>query len=333
MSCLSTLVGVKGCGQSSTELYVQQLPGVTIASMDQAISNEHKAALPALTTFVEEATDQVLNEVRLKASAKYDFKSFIDNNVCGYYYEDKQEQAAEASYLTGYQIRLDQTPYLSFYINQLRLFVNHTGTVNVLVYDLIQGKLLDTIPVEAVAGEIVTVDVNKVYSSHKQRLNLFIGYASNFTSYNTSFAPVYSNTCADFCNICYSNSGTLYFRQSKIASVSPKLNTYVDTLSHGAGLSFNYSLQCSFDELLCGVRNMLAYAVLYKAGQRIMMEMKFSKRLTGIVTNFKADHAELMDYYEQEYNKQIKQVFDNMVLRDGLCYSCKQKVKSVVSLP
>ncbi len=331
MGCLSNLVGVKGCGQSPTGLYVQELPGVTIATMDSAISNEHKAATPALLEMIESATKQVIDEVRLRASAKYELNSFIDNNVIGYYYEDKQLRAAQSGYLTGYQIKIDQTPYLTLFINQLRLFVNHTGNVDILVYDLIQGKLLDTIPVAAVAGEIVTVDVNKEYSTHKQRLNLFIGYASTFESYAASYGSIY--TGADCCNVCFGGSAYINFKNVRIAQAGVKTNQYCEGIDHGSGISLNYSLQCSIDEVLCGIRNILARAVLYKAGQRIMMELKHSKRLTSIVTNFRADHAELMDYYEAEYEKSIASVFNNMVLKDSLCYSCKRKVRTEVRLP
>jgi len=338
MSCLDNLVGVRGCGSTAKDFYVNDLTGINIPDFDKAISLEHKNASAALQDIVSFATAYVDRNIGNGLGNKYQLKSFIENNVLGYYYEDKEQIAAQATYLTGYEIKIDSVPYLNLFLQGLNLFVNTTGSVPIYVYDLIQGKLLDTVTVSAVAGEIVTLnDIDLTYATNKQRLHLFIGYASTFASYKTSYISPFvsmriNEDCNNFCSGTYRN-GFIYFRSAKILASNPKTNAYLESNDYGSGLSINYSLQCSFTEVLCNARNMMALPILYKAGELIMKELKHSRRLTGVVTIYAKNHDELMKEYEMEYNKQVQDFLLNMVIPDSVCFSCTPQVKTRVALP
>jgi len=337
LSCLTNLVGVRGCGAGTYLRYVNDLTGINVPDFDKAISVEKQSASAALQDLIEVAKDEIIQEFNTHLAGKYQLKSFVESGTVGYYYDNKELQSIQSGVLTGYEVRIDQIPYLSFYLSSVKLFVNYSGTVNVLVYDLIQGKLLDTIEVTAVAGEIVSVNVDKEYFTSKQRLRLFIGYLSEHQSYKTSYTNPYSLE-AENCNTCsgkgYSDS-YIYFRAAQISNSASKIaeNLSSNTTSGGAGLSLNYSLQCSFGEYLCSVRNLLSMPVWYKAGQLIMRELKHSRRLTGVVTVYGNNHDELMKEYEANYNKHMSNLLLNSNIPNSICFSCTPKVKSVVNLP
>lgn len=337
LSCLSNLVGVRGCGTDTYLRYVNDLTGINVPDFDKAISVEKQSASAALQDLITIAKEEVIQEVNTHLSGKYQIKSLIENGTVGYYYDNKELQDAQAGVLVGYEVRVDQVPYLSFYLSSLKLFINYTGNVSVVVYDLTQGKLLDTIIVTAVAGEIVTVNVDKEYFTNKQRMRLFVGYLSTHQSYKTSYTSPYTADGED-CNTCsgkgYSES-YIYFRAAQISNSSAKIaeNLSSNTTSGGAGLSLNYSLQCSFGEHLCNVKNLLSLPVLYKAGQFIMRELKHSRRLTGVVTVYGNNHDELMKEYEASYNKHMANLLLNSNIPNSICFSCTPKVKSVVNLP
>lgn len=332
IECLKNIVGVRGCGEIPSVLYVQQLTGISIADFDKAISNEKQAALPALQEIINFSTQETVEAIRQYLTTKYSLKSFIDNNVLGYYYDDKQIVDEIPDYLTGYQIRIDKTPYLNFYISTLSLFIDVSGTVNVKIYDLIQGKLLDTIPVTAVAGEIVTVTVDKSYYTHKQRLNLFVGYSS-VGSYKTSYTHPYTDWGNEWCNSCFCDGGYIYFRSAKVVSDAQKINQDIESNTYGAGLSLSYSLQCSFDEYLCNIRNQLAFPILYKAGEKIMEEMKYSRRFNGIITAFNTDFGELRDMYAAKHINAMNDIMQSANIPDSLCFHCKAGASTHVNLP
>ncbi len=336
-NCLQGLVGVRGCGSSTSEFNVNDLTGINIPDFDKAISVEKKTAYAALADIVSFATKEVVQEARTFLSANYELKSFVENDVVGYYYDNKVEVATQTGYLVGYEVRVDNVAYLDYFLHGLRLFVKNTGDVPVYVYDLIQGKLLDTITISAVSGEISSVTCDKTYSTNKQRLRLFIGYESTFESYQTAYLnPHYAmgrnERCEDVtCGTYYNNY--VYFRACKIATGSAKVAENLEENTYCGGLSLNYSLQCSFTEYLCNVRNLLALPILYKAGEKIMREMKHSRRLTGVVTVYSANHDELMNDYKAEYSDKMQGVLQNMKMPESICFSCNPVVKTKVSLP
>ena len=331
LDCLNGLIAVKGCGSNPTASYIQQLPGISIPDIDVAISTDHANAKAFLEEQILFAQEIVIQDVYQHLALKHELKSFIENDTVGEYYELKTAVAAQAGYLTGIRLRIDSTPYLKLFINQIRLFVNTTGDVDIFIYDLQQGKLLDTITVDAVAGEIVTTDVNKEYFTQKQRMNLFIGYLSTFESYK---ANVTNAAGGDDCTGCcsYSN-GNISFFGSKILDASQKTTDNIEGNSGTAGISFSYSLGCSFEEHLCNIRNMLALPLKYKAGELIMQQLKVSKRPNPLVTAYKGDNDELMGFYNGKYETLMKSLLKNMRMPTSVCFECKPQSRSVVVLP
>lgn len=338
MGCLDTLVGVRGCGSETRDFYVNDLTGIKIPDFDKAISPEHKNASAALTDIVSFATKYVERTISNHLGTKYQLKSFIENNAVGYFYDNKETVAAQPTYLTGYEIKIDSVPYLNLFIQGLRLFVNTTGTVQVKIYDLIQGKVVSTADVSALAGEIVNVNgLDLSFATNKQRLHLFIGYQSTFESYKTSYLPPYysfgtNESCGD--NNCgtYRN-GYVYFRAAKMLSSASPIARSLEDNDYGSGLSFNYSLQCSFTEVMCNARNLFALPILYKAGELIMKEMLNSKRLTGVVTSYAKNNEELMKDYQAEYTREMESLLMNMNLPESVCFGCTPAVKTRVVLP
>lgn len=336
LSCLENLVGVRGSGTTAIR-YVNELTGINVPDFDKAINTEKQSASAALLDLISLAADELVQDINLRLQDKYQIKTFVEDGAVGYYYDNKVLKDAQSGYLTGYEIRIDSVPYLAFYLSSIRLFVNTTGNVEVKIYDLTQGKLLDTITVAAIAGEIVDVQVDKTYYTHKQRLRLFVGYESTFQSYHTAYASPY-NGGAERCDTCVTGNFTdsyINFRAAKIGAASAKTaeNISGNSVSGAAGLSLNYSLQCSFAEHLCNVRNLLALPLMYKAGYLVMRELKHSKRLTGVVTAYGASHDELMNHYAAEYDSKMNNLITNARIPESICFGCKPVTKTRTALP
>lgn len=336
MDCLNDIVGVRGCGGSSALTYLNDLAGISVPDFDKAVTVEHKAAIPAFNNIISHATNLVIQNLNLYFNDKYTIKSFIEDEKIGYYYDNKVLMPAQAGQLVGYEIKVDKMANLAFTLNELSLFCDHSGVVPVKIYDLTQGKLLDTINITAVAGQIVTVTgLNKIYYTKKQRLRLFIGYESTFESYNTSWSSPYGIN--DNCNTCAGGhaSSYVYFRSAQIPTSGPFIYSSLsgNATSGGAGLSFNYSLQCSFAEHLCNIRNLLAMPLLYKCGELVMKELRHSRRLTGIVTCYGKDYEKLEAEYKDDHDRMMSNLLLNARIPESICFSCNPKVKSRVMLP
>lgn len=338
--CLDNTVGVRGCGSGSALAYINDLTGISVADMDQAVNPERKNGLEALNSIIQLAQKLTLQSMNQYYAGRYKAKSFIDNDMIGYYYDDKVLKPAQSGYLVGYEIRIDQTPFLELQLESIRLFCDHNGDVDVKIYDLIQGKLMDTVTLTAIAGQIVEKNgLGLSYATKRQRLHLFIGYASEFGSYNTSYMPVYNvNGLAENCNTCtgspYKNR-YMYFRSAQIAASADKIRPNVNSnvISGGAGLSFGYSLKCSFIEHLCNMRQQVALPIMYKAGELVMKEFKHSKRLNSVVTLYGKDYEALELYYHDMHEKLMAELLQNGSIPDSVCFGCNPQFSTPVVLP
>lgn len=329
MSCLDNIVAIKGCGEAGAGAWVNHLPGLSVMDFEKAISNEHKSGFARLQELIAQGTEEVVADIRTALGASFSLRSIVDSDSIGHIAENKTAVDAVANYRTGVQVKIQGEPYLAFHISNLRLFVDETGDVEVKVWDVLTGVVLDTFTVAAEAGELVTLVVNKTYHTAGNRMNLFIGYESDFDSYRTE---LHANGCNCYGGSGYSNE-LIYFRGAKVATASAVVNQNVEAQTYTGGIGFDYSLQCSFDEHFCNIRNLITQPVLYKVGSLIAREMRFSKRLTGVVTNFRDDHAELEKEYEMIYRDKIGAVMKNQTLKDSACFGCNSRMKGEVMLP
>ena len=328
LDCLQNLVGVKG-RDSNVPVFVNTLPGISISDFDKAINNESRNAFTRVDELISLAIQEVQQDVKNALLGKYELKTFIENDVIGYFQENQVLMPAIMGNRVGIQIRCALTPYLKLFIRQLRLFVNYTGTVNVEVWDLTQNKLLNTVPVETTAGQQSTAIADLELLTNKQRLDLFIGYESTIDSYKTLITP-YTDDAG-------SGSGWLnswlFVRGCTILAGLPLLWENFNGNSGTAGISLDYSLQCSFDEKLCNIKKMLALPIQYKTGALMMKELRYSKRLNGIVTCYNNDYKELQADYENEYQLRMHQLMQNMTMPADLCFSCASLTESRSILP
>ncbi|HWB62329.1 MAG TPA: hypothetical protein VG603_02380 [Chitinophagales bacterium] len=308
--------------------YINQLPGITITDFDKAINNEHSNALARINDLYDLAIQNVASDVQSAIAGKYELKTFIENEVIGYYWENKNVRAAIANSKTGIQARLTISPYMKFKVHRIRLFLNYTGNVTVEAWDLIQGVKLNEVTVAVTDGVISETLVDWEFATKKQRIDLFFGYHSDFPSYQTNITAYKDDSTV----VPWLNSW-IFFRGCSLPDGYAPLYKNLNGNSGTSGISMDYSLQCSFDEKLCNIKNMLAQPLLYKLGWLIMKEIKHSKRLNGVVVGFSKDHDELMHEYEAQYTNQMNQLFRNLAMPRDLCFSCDQRVKSQVILP
>jgi len=328
LHCLKNLVGIKG-RDMNVHVFVNTLPGISVIDFDKAVSNEWRNAFVRIDELINLAIQEVHQDVQNALLGKYELKTFIENDVIGYFQENQVVMPAVTGNKTGIQIRCALTPYLKLFIRQLKLFCNYTGTVNLEVWDLTQNKLLNTFPVNVVAGLPSTVTTDLEILTNKQRLDLFIGYESTFDSYKT-LLTAYTDDAGTLST--WLNSW-LFVRGCAIKNGLPMLWENFNGNSGTAGISLDYSLQCSFDEKLCNIKGLLALPIQYKTGALMMKEMRYSKRLNGVVTCYNNDYKELQADYENEYQLRMSQLMQNMSLPADLCFSCASPTQTRSILP
>lgn len=314
-------------------LYIQDLPHINLKTAD-AIVTDQESGTELLQKKINVAGAYLVNDLKTRLSPVFIQRSVIQNQVAGFYQENKQSDPAIANTLKGIQLRMIQYPYIDIFISSVSLFLNHSGVVPVLVYDLIQGKLLDTINVTAVAGETVQLNIYKKYKTNGQELNLFIGYDSTgidaYRSY--IYAQGYNG-----CRSCpgptsYSNKYIWGWSKSLPAASQPLQNN-LTSLNTTGGLSITYTLSCSEESFICQMKDKFAFALWHRAGMEVLREALISNRMNTIIMLQKDEMQTLADFFESEYLKAMDSVLRNLKFPRDICFTCNNVVSTGIVGP
>lgn len=337
IACLENLIGiVRPCGDtppSESGLYLQDLPEITIKNAE-AIITDQDSGLELLQNKLAFATEYLNTDFVTKLYPRFAQNSILENQTAGFYQNNKPLNQGISGSLKGVQLKVMEYPYLSLFVSSISLFINHTGTVPVYIYDLIQGKQLDVISVEAVAGEIVQVDISKLYKTGGQTLNIFIGYDStDIQSYNSYiFGQGYLG-----CRRCPAPRGRgnkfVWMSSKSIPAASQKIENNLQSLNDTGGLSVNYSLNCTVDKFLCSTRNMLAMPLLYLTAVKVLEAAKVSQRISSFVVIRKDEIDTLIQWYDAEYKRTMAEVMQNLRVPTDICFLCNKAVRQGTIAP
>lgn len=330
--CLENVISIKNnCSDvtPSSGIYLNTfLPGMSIQEIGAGINAEQESAYQFIQDQITNAGLLISASIRSHFAPRFKGTSVIENSVTGYFQDNHNTVTSQPTYLVGKKILVDNYPFMELFISKVALQIAYTGNKDVFVYDLIQDKLLDTITVSCVSGEISYADVYKKYSTNGQRLHLFIGWLADQNYYRTDLS---SGGCSSCSGHTYSNR-YLSISVSKVLNSAAKLDQNTDSLDYD-GLSISYSLSCSFEPFICSIKNSLAIPLAYKTGELIMEQMRYSKRNNSIISVFGADYSELANLYSDKYQFLMEDLLKNMRIPDDICFECRQRGKFVTNLP
>lgn len=335
--CLENIIALDGTCEdnvSTSGLYSSSL-GITPEFLSQIITKQYSGVTELYNAKKKLAIDIVANNIHSYYGNKYKVTSVVDNFKTGKFQENKVLMPAFAGYKGIYFELCSDTSYLDFYLSTLELFVNYSGTIPIKVIDLTQGKVLETINVTTVAGEIKTVYPSSTYVSRKRKLSLFIGYdATGIQSYKTLLK---TSSCSS-CGPMYRMKNTYETIQSStILLTDPLIQDSVKSISDTGGLSLTHSLNCNHRDWLCSISNQIAYPVLYKTASLLfqvgLTESPNDRNNTTIGSNFELLQKRY-DMTESDFEKSMNTLFATMnPPNDERCFSCKPESRHAIILP
>lgn len=336
-SCFDNLIGLDGtCSDASSTsgLFASTL-GITTNFLSQIITEQYADVNDLFQKKLKQATDVVVSTLHTHFSDKYRTVSVVDNLRTGKVNENKVVVAATNNYKGILFDLCSEKSYLDFYLSSIDLFVNYSGTVPVLVIDLIEGRIIKTLNVQTVAGQISTIYPSQIFESKKRKLKLFI-------CYDTTGIPSYKTTLKQSdCSSCLP-SHKLSYSYEEISSCTIELTDDLITSSvrysqDTGGLSITHSLQCNHRDWMCSVANQLSYPILYKLGS-LFFEMALTEvpndRINTTVTNNADLIRERINLSESKFNEAMRGLVTTMnPPEDENCFICKKRSRHAIILP
>lgn len=337
LDCFEGLVSLKGTCDDTPSLnsvYINEL-GIDTTFIEQILTGDYAD----VTDFWERkriwAVQNVVNQIHNHVRPKYKTTTVIDRMKVGFY-GDNLDYVAGNGKLVGINISLCNTnSFLDFFLNQISLQVSATQTITVLVYDLMQNRLLDTIEVDAVADEITTVYANKTYRANLNKMDLLIVYDSTGVSANKTTL----SECLNCSGRTYSKLNNSYEKitATQITSTDGKITANLEAATYTGGLSIVHSLHCNHESWLCAISNSLAMPLLYKTAAVI-----YDHALTGAndnrtntpTTSNREYYKERLEKMEYLYAQSMDSLLQNIKPpANDICFECRDNVRHKVVLP
>lgn len=328
MACFDNIISIRGACDETTPTSGWYLDDIDLyrTEIEQFIQKPWNDADSFVNAKIATAVKSVTDVLYIEYQHRYLSNTILKGARLGYPQENLQIQTGSSN-LRGITIELcNESSFVDFYISEMSLFLDTAGVKNIVVYDLIENKLLDTLPVTTVAGNQVTIYPHKTYKSNRKKLQLFIGYDSTGSnSYLTAFS---SEGCFSCGTNGYKNAW-ITVNGAEFTSAENKIMSNVTGISHTSGLSINYSINCNHTDWLCANVGQLAMPILYRTAADIMnygidTTQRFNSRTNLDVQELKNKR----DFYDAKYHETLRSVLGRMSLpQDRVCFLCNDRAR------
>lgn len=335
MACLDNIIGVRSeCSDTTPtfSLYIDQL--VSTKEMEKFVDQPHDTVSDLFGERLGMAIDEVRTDVYNHFTGNYITRSILDSKRIGIFDEHRAVSSPIASTYKGMEVRMNQTTSsMKFVLSGIKFYSDHTGSVDVKVYNTISGELLDTITVAAVADEMVEVVVSKEYSSNLEPL--YLGFVYDSTGVDAFKSTVGLTGCSSCSNTAYhSVNSWLQTRAINNSTASEVVQDNITGTSDTGGLSIVYSVECDHKGWMCNQKSILARPILYKTAELIMEYALFGTDRFNDHNTKKQSYTDRQLMYSEKYDKLMKSVLKNMRMpQNDPCLKCERTNRLATSLP
>lgn len=286
------------------------------------------------------AITTIENLVYTHFSNYFKANSVLDSQRIGFAQENKTLNAVSANTLKGIWVEIcNDTSHVDFNLGEVSLFTSTTGNVSVLVYNVTEGRLLDTLTVACTAGRISTLILNnKIYQSSRRNTQLFICYNATAVANYTTYAMDSQNGRVG-CSTCGNRGGKfspyIYGSGASGASGSAVIYNNLTRTTDTGGLSIQYSVTCNHRQWLCTFVNSLALPILFRTASEIAdFAIQNSKQLNRSTIIDMERWRERKASYDEKFTTYFDSVLQNIKMpTDQMCYECRLPYRHAIILP
>lgn len=312
--CLRDFIGLPGCTEEpESGLNITDQPGISLLSIDKIADSEKQTYKAVWESVQTRAIHRLNSDLIAYFSKRFQLKRLPESVKIRELADTTTITAAAAEY-RGLNIELQiigDNDYaysgLQFiHVQEIRFYSPVAlNNVNFYVIDQDTFQTLETFTVNLSVGWN-SVTTNKNYLSY----NIFIGYDS--TLINSVALNLDNDDC---CCGCLSGCGA-EIQGAVYNSGTQTLTTGVNTF----GLAGTYSVQCSYETILCNNKHLFKNAYFNCLAYELMRERVYTERINKFTTVDReiAKNEMMPDFFEQ-YNKELSQVVDGIDLNPGDC--------------
>lgn len=337
-SCFEDLIGIRGYCESpvSKSLLWSNDIGISKEFLDAIVTEDFSNGLDLYNKKLSHSTSVIQTKVYTAFQDRFKAFSMVENQRIGYYKDNLQYQSSIAGSYVGIHLKIDNTEsFIDFSLTELTLQIDEDSQKNISVWDLMTGKVIKTITIDCIAGEVTQVFPDFKFLSDRKKANLFIGYEAGTSRYNDTKMNNVSG-----CSSC----GTSSFRGryilasgAKLSTASQAIDQNVLPLSNTGGLSITYSLSCNHREWMCSAMNILSIPIYYYQAFELM-DFAVNSSPNVRLNNTSWLNKELLSERRQQYYDLFESNFNNALKNiklptDSECFICRENIRYATMLP
>lgn len=324
-SCLTDYVGLQGCGTTTptSGVYVNSLYGVSLKAVELTADEEQVTFAGVWADVQQRASLRFFTLLRAELAKKYKLnglqQSFNLTQTLG-----TLTTAAAAKY-RGVFVDLDgfvttqhlvKSNFQQINVQQIRVYLLAAVNTTVKIFDAINGTELYS---SALTGAIGwnTIEVNQKFTKRK----LFICY--NATTVIGSelqvVSGIWNNDYHDGGCGCNSGcEGILYGGESAITTTV--VESAITKATDVFGISPIFSVECTYDALVCNNKEIFLNAWLYLLGVELLNERLYTIRINKYTTIDRPLAEKLRVEFETTFQEEMTNAVSGIDL--NLCDCC-----------
>lgn len=327
MQCLHNYIGINWCNAAppASGLYVNDLPGLTLKSIDKTASDEQATFIQVWQQVQKRALRMLGSAIVSGFNPRYRINQVYQLFDLGKRTILTTQQTTPANESRGIEIALNSNASLLqvIYVQQVSLYLKAAQTVTIQVHDTF-GALLDTLEVDGTQGWN-TVSIDKLYTDTDKVL---ISY--NAATTESPLLLINENLAADnltaCTGICDSRATIRGIKFTDSANITYGNNAY--------GLSVVATIKCDYANLVCRNKQVFANALWYLLGAELLTERIHSDRLNRYTTIDAKKALELRDEFYAQYKTELGVALSTIQLNPtDYCLDCNQPVTLQTNLP
>lgn len=313
MECLRDYIGIKGCGidPPASGMYINSLPGIEFNSIDQ-IANADQTSYAGVWSDVQE---RAIERFRLDVlgvvsgfNSRYRLKQITQTVDLG---KEIGATIAPSANQSGLVIELNNpgdtfvcSNMQTLYIQSIPFYSLAIGAYTIVVRDADLGTVLDTFNGTSAIGWN-TISPDKSYDGVRR-----ISITQNTTAISTSTLDLASFNLQGFANninFSWGYTNGLWFNYgctgtAQVRGFQTDIN-YQSAVygSNTFGISCVFSVQCTYNNVVCKNKRYFATAFRLCLGIELMTERLYSSRINKWTTVDLKRASELKKEFELQY--------------------------------
>jgi hypothetical protein len=306
-----TLEGLSPEINPRSGLYVNDLPGVTLAMFSGLMSEDHSDTQEYWDKLYKRSVNNFIDEVGSRMDQEFYIEKVIDSQRSGVFNKpfalnDSSEEQA------GVKLDLIKTKYSTTEIQAIDIYSVGSPDPEDVVLQIIDDetdKVLWSTVTDLEEG-LNTIDVFETFESKKIRVVYNLSEVASYTTNRNNQS--YSSTKS--CDPCVTSD--------------TKITQY-----NGGGLIVEFTTKCSIEAFICSQITRFKLSLWYFIGIELMTDAILSKN-TNCFTIDREEAERQLGFYETEVNKKLDNAIKKLRIKDDLvCFDCKGTISKVTVLP